>query len=122
MNGYVVFRLLRQRFFYKFSHEKMSLQDIQMSIFTMLIFLTDVANFILQYTMISWTDLDWDTFFTLLRIECFVIDVTTLAPAWFLLFTHKEVKNLVKKFFGFQKTSVITSSVIPIPLRFVQIL
>uniref|UniRef100_A0A914QKM7 Serpentine receptor class gamma n=1 Tax=Panagrolaimus davidi TaxID=227884 RepID=A0A914QKM7_9BILA len=107
-------------------------QDIKLFIYTLLLFGTEVINCCqqviifnnshlrevnpfsqmdfnpyhtrvsLQYSFVTATE-DYYFILSILDIQCYLIDIITLAPAWFILFTHKILRRQIGIFFGLVK-------------------
>uniref|UniRef100_A0A914YQZ1 7TM GPCR serpentine receptor class x (Srx) domain-containing protein n=1 Tax=Panagrolaimus superbus TaxID=310955 RepID=A0A914YQZ1_9BILA len=54
-----------------------------------------------EYAFIAATD--YNFILSMFDVQMYLIDITTLAPAWFILFTHKILRRQIGIFFGLVK-------------------
>uniref|UniRef100_A0A914QI87 Serpentine receptor class gamma n=1 Tax=Panagrolaimus davidi TaxID=227884 RepID=A0A914QI87_9BILA len=99
MNLYVLTRLVIHKLCSKKEvtqiQRNITPQDIKLFIYTLLLFGT-------EYSFVASAE-DYNFILSMLDIQCYLIDFITLAPAWFILFTHKILRRQIGIFFGLVK-------------------
>ncbi|KAE9553373.1 hypothetical protein FO519_003436 [Halicephalobus sp. NKZ332] len=108
MNCYVCWYLLKQKK-NKNGGKMISKQDLKLFLYNLLIFLTQAVQFCLQMVFLLLPP-GHILYSFAISIQFFVMDVNSLAPAWFILFMSSALRTSIMDFFGKTRVSVFMIS------------
>uniref|UniRef100_A0A914YCG5 7TM GPCR serpentine receptor class x (Srx) domain-containing protein n=1 Tax=Panagrolaimus superbus TaxID=310955 RepID=A0A914YCG5_9BILA len=112
-NLYVIVRLIKDKFTVASNvQKKTSKQDIKLSIYAMVVFVSDMIYVVQQY--IRRLSNDEKFIDVMFDVQNAIADIGCLTPIWFIILTNKNLrKNVIATFFWLKSDLIQISAVKP---------